>query len=428
MSSSIQKHSERPGNPDPQFGEDGVVTLFMLPHDFHDSRLIKGLAIQPDGKIVFSAKLLLNINDQSVYALGRLDVNGNLDSDFATNGIQYGGFLNNQHAGGGKVAVQADGKIVLLGWTISETSDNYAELVIARFLASGDIDLSFGDQGKVVIENTDQYKFHEASDTLRVTPAGDILVSVNYADSHNNFAHLGAVFRFTPTGEPDKNFNGSGRLDFKVDPSNPFTAINTCLMQGEKILLGGHALLNGLGTAYVARLLADGTLDTTFGNLETPGLHTVRINNRDCAFNDMAEKLDGSVVCFGEVGDLYDESTQGLLRVITASGAPHLIFNNGKPLLTQIDTSTGNSWRCGYAQPDGRIVTASGIRNIYIARFLVDGRPDANFGMGGHIDVNTAVITEPSLLVRRSDDQILYAANTFGISAEGLGALRSFLG
>ncbi|KAL0630289.1 hypothetical protein Q9L58_010864, partial [Maublancomyces gigas] len=318
MSSPNQKPSVRPGHPDPQFGEDGVVTLFILSPEFQAPRLLKGLATQPDGKTVFSAQLLLNLNNRSVYGLGRLDVNGKLDSSFANNGFQYGGFLKNQHAGGGKVAVQADGKIILLGWTISETSENYAELVIARFLASGDIDLSFGDQGKVVIANIDQYKFHKDSDTLRVTPAGDILVSANYADLHNDFAHIGAVFRFTSTGKPDKNFNGNGRLDFKVDPSNPYTAINTCLMQGEKILLGGHASINNLGTAYIARLQADGTLDTTFGNLETPGLHTLRINNRDCAFNDLSEKPDGSIVGFGQVGEVHEESTQGLLRVVTA--------------------------------------------------------------------------------------------------------------
>ncbi|TBN31787.1 hypothetical protein EYC95_29540 [Pseudomonas sp. BGI-2] len=422
----MNMEQNKPGDPDSSFDTDGVFSLSKFPPEFHADRLIKGLALQRDAKIVFAAGLFRD--EAFVYALARLNSNGTLDDDFAGQGVTYGNFLKDKPATGGKVVIQPDGKILLLGATLSGT-DGWLHLAMARYLETGVIDESFGEKGHLIIENIGDKKFREDSDTLRVLDDGCLLISANFESPDNPDFLRSAVFRFTPDGVPDTRFNGTGRLDFQASTSSPYTRINTCLAQGNKILLAGHALIDGLDKAYIARLEANGSLDKTFNCAsQTPGLLILRIDERNTAFDDLARRSDGTLIGIGRVGDAFEKTKQGLLLAITPNGDPHLMFNNGNPLLTKLNNEDGTHWNCGYSQPDGCIVTVSGSYPLHIARFLPNGVIDIGFGSSGFITLDTHTASEPIQLCRHTDNRVLFSNNNVGLGERGIGLIRRYLG
>jgi uncharacterized delta-60 repeat protein len=79
-----------------------------------------------------------------------------------------------------------------------------------------------------------------------------------------------AAARLNPDGSPDRTFNKTGSVALKVAPFSYGHAV--ALQPDGKILVGGEcaALLGGTSSDddeyVVARLNADGSPDTTFGN------------------------------------------------------------------------------------------------------------------------------------------------------------------
>jgi uncharacterized delta-60 repeat protein len=427
MSTPLDKQLPQPGDADLSFANSGVFSLSnaSLPPDLEGARLINGLALQPDGKIVVGAGLYHANDERYVYALIRLNTDGSLDTQFADEGVRFGNFLNGYSAGGGKISVLPDGKILMLGWTLSE-STGWASLVVARFLPNGDIDEEFGEQGRRIIENGEKSKFVSTSETLQIDTDGKLFVTANYVNPDASDHYSASIFSFLPNGLLNGNFNGTGRLDFRADNSGPYTVIGSCLLQGNKLLIAGDALLQGLSTAYVARLHPDGILDQTFGDVQTRGLYTIRVDNQDSRFNDLSHKADGSLACFGQIGTDSETGAQGLLVMLTPNGSPHQMFNEGKPLLTRLSDSDGTRWRCGYAQSDGSLVALSGDNEMYLARFLPEGVPDREFGNSGHVVLPDLRKLPPCQLIKRPDNRVLLSFNFSHL--DSLGLIHSYIG
>jgi len=130
------------GSPDLSFGNNGT-----LRHDFGFYELSRTLVIQPDGKYLV-ATLAENVYQR--FAVARFLPDGSPDTDFGEQGLAIVPFAENTiGASSADVAIQPDGKIIVVG-TVKSTDlffDN--ELMVARFLDNGALDFTFGDSGVV---------------------------------------------------------------------------------------------------------------------------------------------------------------------------------------------------------------------------------------------------------------------------------------
>jgi len=429
MNTSHKQKTRRPGEADPDFGKHGSVSMYELdfPEKLQGTRLIHGLA-HSDGKVIIGADLYDAKIQLNVYALIRLNDDGRLDKKFAELGFHVGSFLDGHSCGAGKVTVLDDGKILLLGWTLSP-DNGWGELVVARFHENGGIDESFGEKGRRIIPNAENSKFVVTSESIQVNSQGTLFITANYANPDASDHYSASIYSIKADGSWNNEFNGTGHLKFTVDAASPFTAVNSCLLQGDKLLIAGNALLQGLETAYVARLNPDGSPDRGFGDIRTPGLFTLRVNNLSNRFNDLSQGPDGSLACFGQSGADWETSAEGLLSMLTPNGTPHRLFNNGEPLLTQLDSSpTGIRWRCGYTQEDGKLVALSGDQNPYLARLLPDGKPDEGFGESGYVELKDSDVDKKPLfqLIKGSDNRILLSLNYAHLG--GFGRIDAYLG
>src|SRR6185437_13157240 len=135
------------GSVDRSFGNNGRVVT-PTPNGLSES--VASIAFQSDGKILaalggFSANGLMVI---------RYLPNGKIDTSFGVNGISASSFLNS----GGEsecIAVAANGKIVVAGWT--ESIDQYGnsgptKFALERLNPDGRLDTTFGTRGKVITD------------------------------------------------------------------------------------------------------------------------------------------------------------------------------------------------------------------------------------------------------------------------------------
>jgi uncharacterized delta-60 repeat protein len=123
------------GSLDASFSGDGTRTLDLA---FGEFALASGVAIQADGKIVAVGQAI----DFAAFALARFNPNGSLDTSFSGDGLQTTDF--GVGAVGREVALQGDGKIVAVG---NNTPGESADFALARYNANGSLDTSFAGDG-----------------------------------------------------------------------------------------------------------------------------------------------------------------------------------------------------------------------------------------------------------------------------------------
>jgi uncharacterized delta-60 repeat protein len=220
------------GSLDATFGVGGKVLTAFQPGS---NDVASAVVLQADGKIVAGG------SSAAEFALTRYLANGALDPSFGSGGRVVTPISSaNDHLF--DLAVQSDGKLVAAGWTFLGGGPHIA---LARYHRDGSLDATFDGDGIVVAP------FRGAAGHLLVQRDGKLLV-----------AGLGELTRFTADGGLDRSFGGDGRAQ-AVDVG----AFAVAIQPDGKILVIGTVSPGRFPTRDfgVARLSAEGRLDTTFG-------------------------------------------------------------------------------------------------------------------------------------------------------------------
>lgn len=151
------------GRLDPAFGGDGIATTNLATREDAAS----AVALQPDGKIVVVGTA--NIRARYVSAIARYERDGTLDAAFGTNGRVRVGFTAGGDDEAADVALQSDGKIVVVG-----TSSELDRFALARLDPDGALDTTFHSDGKVT---TDVNTGTDSAGSVAIQPDGKIVVA-----------------------------------------------------------------------------------------------------------------------------------------------------------------------------------------------------------------------------------------------------------
>jgi uncharacterized delta-60 repeat protein len=309
---------------------------------------------------------------------------GQLDTTFSGDGKRTIHFRGGQNTPT-DVAVQPDGKIVMVGYVIRESGLTPSKIKLVRFTRRGRLDTTFGGDGKV----TTDFTHHDEAWALVLQPDGKILVAGTSPRKGGRFL----LVRYRPNGRLDKTFSGDGKRFTNF--TNGFDIANAVALQSDgKIVAAGRTETPGhLGTFAVARYNSDGTLDTTFS-----GDGKLRTNFTDLndEAKDIAIQSDGKIVVAGGAAMFSHtaESAFALARYQT-DGTLDSSFDGDGKLVSNFGGD--EDWADGIAiQADGKIVAAgtTGQPDVNeegkfaLARFDTDGTPDAGFGNAGQVTTN----------------------------------------
>ena len=301
--------SQAAGNLDPSFGDKGVVITDFGIADDEAS----ALAVQADGKI-----LLAGFSSNSVQkdiAIARYLSDGKLDQSFhATGYVTFN--IGDGNAIARAMAVQKDGKIVVAGNFDNGANEASTEIFLARLTDEGYPDITFGVDGKLVLPMAGQTG--NAFD-LQITAEGDILVAGTAAGAHGLQA---MVARIAPQGVLDISFANSGIAIVARDYETAAHAL--VLLADNSLLLAGYSKPAEVAGLALFHLQADGKIDESFG---TQGEVQVAVEGGEAVIHDMVAQSDGRLVIVGS----YDngEYREVLLGSFLASGAADADFGTG---------------------------------------------------------------------------------------------------
>ncbi len=198
------------GWPDPSFGLDGQQYADVIPGADFD--LNAGL-IQPDGKILVAGTYTSGV--PNIFVL-RFMPDGTLDNSFGAGGVvlkPFTGLL--YHLNG--LAMQADGHILISGSQGSTTSN----VIVGRLNPDGTRDNTFSGDGLALV-NTDAV---ESGNALTVQADGKIVVAGYSANSNAAVAADPLLVRLLPNGTPDSSFAGTGYVVTSLPGANLLKAL-----------------------------------------------------------------------------------------------------------------------------------------------------------------------------------------------------------
>ncbi len=371
------------GDLDPTFGDGGVVMT-----DFNNSTDIAyAVALQADGKLVVAGTTYTD-NDFSGedFAIARYNTDGSLDASFGTNGRVTTDFPG-LAAVASAVVVQPDGKIVVAGGAFPLFTFA-GDFKVARYNPDGSLDASFGAGGIVttVFPGDGSYAFALALQSDgKIIAAGTDFVDFNPGDmSDTDFA----LARYNPDGNLDTSFGNGGTVttDFLGAEDD---ASSVLIQPDGKIVAVGSA--NSPLDFYdfaVARYLANGTLDTTFG---TGGKVRTDFGNNDLDIAYAAAlQPDGKIVAAGTTAFDLGVQQQFALTRSNSDGTLDTTFGTGGLVLIDFSSFAQSAYAV-LIQPDGKIITVgypnteSNDSDFLLARCNPNGSLDPTFGVGGKV-------------------------------------------
>jgi uncharacterized delta-60 repeat protein len=282
------------------------------------------IALQADGKIVVSGGVLSGVPQAPAY---RLNIDGSLDATFVPPSNLYTADA---------MFVQPDGKIVM------GTEAGFGTGGPVRLNQDGSLDTTFSSAYRV-----------GSIDVLALQPDGKILV---------------AARKFSPGSSQQPpaivRLNSNGALDATFTPPTITTStgergnVRGIALQsdGKIIVAGPFSAINGTTRAWIARLNANGTLD---GSFSAP--------NPTLGYPDFVVPVlvqsDGKIV----VGNLFGYGAR-----LTATGA----------LDTSFSPSLDYTVTVIFQLPSGKLLLGGNFSNS-IARLNLDGSRDLSFNPPG---------------------------------------------
>jgi uncharacterized delta-60 repeat protein len=297
------------------------------------------------------------------FSLSRYHANGSLDTTFGVAGIT----TTNATGSGDYIYAmvsQPDGKIVTVG-----NEDGTDAILVARYSADGILDSSFATLG-IATSTITAGVFSWPKIALQST--GNIIVS---GDSGSDFG----VARYTPSGVLDTTFGSAGITTINFYGGADMSG-GLKVLSDNSIIVGGTATNGGVNFA-LAKLYANGVLDTTFGTGGKADVNLPTLTNE--SVKDIAIQSNGKIIVVG-YGDngmwaptLVRFTANGILdSTFGASGISIVNFNSGGPYSAEV-------------QPDDKIVIAgySNSSDPTIARFTATGALDSTFGIGGIVSM-----------------------------------------
>lgn len=381
----------------------------------------QSVVVQSDGKILLAGAAYNNVTKKNDFALVRYNSNGSLDVSFGSAGKVTTDF-NGGDDTGRSIALQADGKILVMGSRVVGTLEDFA---LARYNSDGSLDTSFSDDGKVTIDIGSR----DLGRSVFVQADGKILVSGGSRDQSGSESDF-AVARFNSNGSLDTSFNGTGWIATDLGGLDGSTDV-IALASGKILVAGDTArfVASGLIRDFaLARFNSDGSLDTNFGS----GGKVITDFGGNEYGNAVTTQADGKILLVGASSDYVGAGAKLALARYNADGSLDTSFSGDGKVTTTFFADFRSNWGFDVkVQIDGKILVAGyaefdNNRPLFaIARYNADGTLDISFGEDGKITndlVGTSDVTHKSSvaysLALQNDGRILVAGTVSSSTIE----------
>ncbi len=311
---------------------------------------------------------------------------GNLDKSFGTDGKTVTENTFKLFS----LAIQRNGNIIAGGQGTSIIGTPNTSLFAVRYTPDGILDNSFGENG-ILKYAPEDYILTEGQYAI-VQPDDKIIVAGN---GYKDYYYSNAVFdwignynlilrRYMPDGTPDSSF-GENSVVITDFGERDFVKEVALQTDGKIIVAGGRSFdYGGTDSFLICRYLPNGMLDESFGD-------------KGKVFDDFGECSSLVIQRDGKI--LVGGTTSGRSFIFfryNSDGTRDITFDHDGKLFTDL-TKYGEYLRDIAVQDDGKIL-AAGLSNyrfepkeyfgdMVVLRYNDDGSFDSTFGINGRKDI-----------------------------------------
>ncbi|MCG2429977.1 T9SS type A sorting domain-containing protein [Aequorivita xiaoshiensis] len=293
---------------------------------------------------------------------------GAYDTSFGDDGIVLTD-LGGIQSGALGVIQQTDSKLLVTAYNW-DGADDYT-MYLLRYLSDGNLDPSFGDDGKVITNST-----YGAS-----TPYiqnNNIIVAGQYNNTY-------LVKRYTNSGELDTSFADNGTLAPFISGQNARIQI---FDDNSFVIEGGFQSNGTTSSLTLQKYLPNGTIDTSFGTNGVAEAEIPFIQENPSVSRRFKIQNDGSILILGD--RKLASAAQLIFIKFLADGSLDSSFGNNGTYFYEIASSTAGSIVAVFdIDENGKIIVAGSIGSCqlgvypFIKRFLPSGPIDTTFGDSG---------------------------------------------
>jgi uncharacterized delta-60 repeat protein len=298
------------GRPDTSFGSGGWVITDVGKRNNHN--IPHGVTVRRDGKILATGNSLVPywlVMTAYSFATVRYNADGSLDGGFGEAGRVITRMGTSREDNANSVLVLSDGRTVVVG-TADSTQNVHCEgsfldclqagrsdFSLARYLANGQLDKSFGRNGRTgpfglgwaTTAYTAALDSHD-----RVLVGGFVTLSEDRSKDRFTVTRAPAIARYNVDGSLDHSFGNAGVVLLKPGGA-AITAV--AVQEDAKIVAVGQLRAGKCGSCLVAiRLNADGGSDKGFAE---DGVFTLPFRQGPVG-RGIAQQNDGKLVLLGE--------------------------------------------------------------------------------------------------------------------------------
>lgn len=382
---------------DKSFSDDGIVTTnFHVDGWYHSLDKSNVITLLDDGRILSAG---LSGMQKTHFALACYKSNGDLDSSFGKDG-KAETEVSMDYNWADAIAVQNDAKIVLAGFSVNDTG--VYEFALVRYLKNGILDSAFGSKG--IVKTIFGAYTGQNITSVAIQPDGKIVAS-GMVDKGNGY-HDFALARYNTDGSIDSSFGDEGKVITGFAPYNDDISNKMVIQSDGKIILAGSTYgSDSLGFAMI-RYNTDGSLDKNFGDtgkvITSIGkwgvIHALTLDSK-------GKILAAGQVTFGEYPDF------AVLRYNT-DGSLDTSFGTGGLFTINFSTQEDVATAIGL-QKDGMIVAAGYMtdlkkgNNVALTRIDQDGQPDYMFGSDAMVELSIPKLSFLSDMVIQTDGKFV---------------------
>ncbi len=333
-----------------RFNANGTIDNSFAPQ-FTRYGSVKAIARQADGKTIVGGTFQ-RANGSASYNIARFNTNGTVDNTFATGT----GTTPDRSGGSNEVnalAIQPDGKI-LVGGRFG-TFNGSTQRVLVRLNPNGSVDTSFNLSGDVNLD------FIPVVEDVLVLPDGKIMVGGGLRKIVTGQNR--GLLRLNSNGSVDETFNSAGI------GANSLVWRVLRQTDGKYIIVGQFSTYNGTSRPRIARINTDGTLDTTF----TVG------TGANSTINDAALQTDGKII-IGGAFTTYNGTARNRIARLNADGSLDTSFNVGTGVNSTVNALAIQP--DGKVLIGGLFSDVGGTLRNRLARLNSDGSLDASLVSG----------------------------------------------
>lgn len=356
---------------------DSFGTDGLVTTDF-DSNVDRGydIVVRPNGRIVVVGEVTRSGSGLD-FGIAQYLSTGELDNSFGTNGrivLDLGSAVDSAY----RAIFQADGRLLVGG-------RSGAEGVVVRYNVDGTLDTTFANSGIVRLPELAEVR------GIGITSQNEILVA-----GHTPSGQFG-VLRLDQTGQLDTTYGASG-LATSTFAAN-VTARDMVVLADQALVIGFEA---GIGIA-MARFTELGEQDEDFGTdgeVITPNGRAEAVTVQD----------DGRIVLVGERGGDF-----AVFRYTPTGTLDNTFDSDGVFTLNVAGTDVAYGV---FIQDDDKIVVGGSSQDgssqsrVAVLRLNPDGTIDSDFGNSGVATTDSNTFERAQDVARAGDGHILVAGDT----------------